>query len=231
MIALTCSRGAAWSLKSSCEEVIQWWDSLAFRRRCATALGRQSNTHARTCTQTHACRHTRKRDTEKKFAPGDKHADVWMRKVSARLYFLIHSLIFFFLLFFIIFISTPSLSVTPPLCCTFFLLLCFNYSSLLPRWHFNQNKSVRLFPITDRHDSRDPNPQREEGKSLKASLLCLRGSYLFIYLKTLPSKHISQKAWCVDFRWSGEIELQFPSTTTGIFNEGVRGNNGAAITW
>lgn len=161
-------------------------------------------------------------------------------KCQRSLHFLIHS--FSFLLFFIIFTSSPSISVTPSLCCTFSFLQRFNYSSHLPRWHFNQNKSVRLFPITDCHDSSRSKRHREQ-KCLKALLLCLRDSYIFIYLliilETLPSKHILQKVWCVDFRWSREIELHSSlptkrntitttTTTTGILSGIVGGNNGAA---
>lgn len=194
--------GSRMIFKGSSKEVIQWRQSLVFCRH-RRAHKAKLRTH----------KHTHASDTEENFTHDDKHADVRMGKCQQRLYFLIHS--FFSIVFHHLYFLSLNLSNASALL-HFSFLLHFNYSSHLLWWHFNQNKSVRLFPITDCHDSSRSKPQREQ-KCLKALLLCLPDSYLFIYLliilETLPSKHISQKVWCVDFRWSRKTELHSSPST------------------
>lgn len=178
MIALTCSGEAAWSLR----DPAQWRDSLVF---CCCRRVSKTKSHTHVDAFAHA------RDAAKNFYPDDKHADVRMRKVSERLYFLIHSSSFFFFIIYFLFLNLSNASA--PL---HFFFIFFCVSIILHICLCDILIKINLsgcFPSQTSTTARDPNGK--ESKSVwKALLLCLRSSYLYIYLliylETLPSKHI-----------------------------------------
>lgn len=140
MIALTCSRGAVCSLKSSREEVIQWWAACVFCHHARRGATHKTNMKRNSRSLRHACSQ-----------PCSLICVViYMEKCTwdsclCQFYFQMHCHYFrilhgLFLLGFHFYCVSIS----------FFFIYIY-----LPLWHFYLDKSVMLFSVTDCHNKAD----------------------------------------------------------------------------